>query len=688
MQPVLLLTLVVGATAGKGGDSPVAKVIELLQDNKVKVQADLDAETKEMVEYTEFCDTESSEKAYAISTAEKKILDLTAVIQDGEAQVASLNDEVSTLGTEMAAKERKLLEVTDERKAKSAEFKATEAALVTSVDQLSRAMVIIKREMGAAFLQMSKVTPKQRLQAAMNAISKVLDAAWINQDTKKSLSGLMQTAVESGDDLTLSQPQAKVSAYESHSGGIVEQIGDMKEKAEETLSGARQTEMKEGHNFQMMAQSLNDAITNIKEKLSAAKSSIAAYTEENGKAKGELEETTKTKAADTAYLETLKQECSETATAFDERQKSAKEEMAVIEKAKSILAEGVKVFMQASASVAHKAVVAAKKGDDDDDDDSKDGIMRKRVVNKLKDLSHEFKSYALMEMVSVASSDPFEKVRGLIEQMIEKLVTEANEEATQKAFCDEETTKSKAAQSEKSMTADKLTSRIDKASTTKAQLEQGIKDLEAEIAELDAGNAESTKMRTEEKATNTKAASDFKLAAEAVTGAIGVLKEYYESALIQVSQSSKKAPSFGGAKSDAASSIISILEMSEENFTKLYMETETEESAAEAAYKKLMDENKVSKATKLAEVKGSQSEIKSLEVALKNNGEDLGMTNKELDAVMAYLAKLKPQCETKVMSYAEKKARREAEIAGLKEALSILDGPALVQKSVRRHLRA
>merc|ERR1719487_2814528 len=475
-------------------------------------------------------------------------------------------------------------------------------------------MVIIKREM--ALLQVGKVSPKQKLQAAMNAINKVLDAAWINQDTKKSLSGLMQTGVDSNDDLLLSQPQAKVTAYESKSGGIVEQIGDMKEKAEETLSGARNTEMKEKHNFQMMAQSLTDAITVCKEKLSAAKSSIATYTEEMGKAKGELEETTKTKAADVAYLDSLKLECSETAASWEERQKSAKEEMAVIEKAKSILAAGVKVFVQ----VAGKTHVAAKKGDGDDD--NKDGAMRQRVVDKLKDLSHKFKSYALMEMVSVASSDPFEKVRGLIEQMIEKLVTEANEEATQKAFCDEEISKSKAAQAEKTMTADKLTSRIDKASTTKALLEESIKELEGEIAEIDAGNAEATKIRTEEKATNTKAAADFKAAAEAVQAAIGLLKEYYEGALIQVS-SHKRQPSFGGAKSDAASVILGILEMSGENFSKMYMETETAEQEGATEYAKLMDENKVSKASKEAEVKGSTSEIKSLEVALKNSGEDL-----------------------------------------------------------------
>merc|ERR1719409_141031 len=101
-------------------------------------------------------------------------------------------------------------------------------------------------------------------------------------------------------------------------------------------------------------------------------------TEENGKAKGELTETEKTKAADTEYLATLTQECSSTAAAWADRQKSASEEMAVIEKAKSILAERVKVFVQVKGKIA----TAAKKGDDDDDDD-KDSAMRQRVVQKL-----------------------------------------------------------------------------------------------------------------------------------------------------------------------------------------------------------------------------------------------------------------------------------------------------------------
>jgi len=271
--------------------------------------------------------------------------------------------------------------------------------------------------------------------------------------------------------------------------------------------------------------------------------------------------------------------------------------------------------------------------------------------------------------------------------MIEKLVTEANSEATQKGFCDEEIAKSKKAQAEKSMTSDKLKSRIDLATTSKAQLENNVRELESQVAALTKGDAEATKIRSEQHATNAKASKDFQDAAQAVQGAIGVLKEYYSSALIQTTSSNKRQPALGGAKSDAASSIISILEMSEENFSKMYMQTTTDEGMAKNAFDKLMKENKVAKATKEAEVKGSLSEIKSLEVALSNSGEDLAMTTKELDAVMAYLDKLRPQCETKVMSYQEKKARREAEIEGLKEALQILDAPALVQTKVH-NLRA
>jgi len=683
----IALLCVVGTSFGV---SPVQKVVELIADSKGKIAKDLEAEGAEMKEYSDYCDTEMSEKGYAIKTAGRKILDLEAGITDAEAQIVSYKDEIATLGSESAAKEAQLATASAERKSEKAEFEASEKELMTSLDQLTRAVTIIKREM--SFVQVkgvkgSKKRPTQDIKTALAMIGKVIDASWVEAGQKKTLKALLQTQTGSGedDDLTLKQPQAKVVAYESSSGGIVEQIEEMKQKAEETLSATRSTEMKESHNYDMMAQSLTDTIKVMSEKISIAKQSMASMQEENGKAKAELAETKKSKAADEAFSASLKQDCENSARMWEERQASAKEEMAALDKAKEILTAGVKVFVQTSM----KNKKGDADGDDDDDEEDKTSVARHKVMNKLKELSKTYKSYALMEMVSAARSDPFEKVRGLIEEMIDKLITEANEEATQKAFCDEEMSKSKETKDEKSTTIDKLQSRLDKAATTKAQLEEAVKTLESEIAELDAGTAEATKIRTEEHATYLKASSDFKTSAEAVTNAIRVLKEYYEGALIQTQTSLKaRQPEFGGAKSDSAHSILSILEMSAEDFTKLYMEEESKETEKADEYKKLMQESKVSKASKMAEVKGDLSEIKSIEVALTNNKEDYDMTSKELDAVLAYMEKLKPQCETKVMSYAEKKARREAEIEGLKEALGILDGsaPALLQlRGARKH---
>jgi len=677
MSHIVFLTLLSACAADKV--SPVQKVIELLDDCKGKVAKDLAAEAAVMEEYSTFCDDELKSKGYAIETATREIGELEASIEDSKATIMAKTDEISELGSTGAAKDKELADAQGVRSAKNAEFVAAEKELVKSVDECSRAVTALEK--GMAFMQGGKKREaKKQLKAVQMAITSVVNAISIDTESTRKLKSFLQqsSADTENDDLTLKQPQAKMVAYESKSGGIIQTVKDMQAKAEGELSDLRKKEMADVHEFKMLESSLSGEIAHTQEKLGAATKAKAAATETEASATGDLAETTKTKAADEEYSATLKTECETAAEEWAARQASAKEEMAAIDKAKEILSTGVVAFAQLSAT--------SKRVDFDDDDSDSDAAdaTRNKLVKKIQSLGRKFHSFGLMQLASVASSDPFVKIRGLIEDMIAKLMKEAQEEATQKAFCDTEMGKSKKSQAEKTATIDKLQTRIDGAEATIAELTEAVKTLESEIADIDKAQAEATEIRTKEAADNSAAISDFRQSADAVVAAMGVLKSFYEgSALIQTKVSKSARPSFGGAKSDSASGIISVLEVAESDFTRLLAETETAEDAAADAYAKSTDENKVSKATKEADSKAKQSEIKSLTVQLGHSKEDHASTSEELDAVNAYIDKLRPQCEEKAMSYEEKKAAREAEIAGLKEALEILEGSALIQSPKR-----
>merc|ERR1719359_522361 len=93
----------------------------------------------------------------------------------------------------------------------------------------------------------------------------------------------------------------------------------------------------------------------------------------------------------------------------------------------------------------------------------------------------------LRNMVSQAAmdgADPFGKVKGLIQDMIEKLVADAQAEASHKAFCDKEMAESEAKIADHTSTIEKYTARKDKAVATIAKLKEEIATLQKELAAI------------------------------------------------------------------------------------------------------------------------------------------------------------------------------------------------------------
>merc|ERR1719164_307516 len=115
--------------------------------------------------------------------------------------------------------------------------------------------------------------------------------------------------------------------------------------------------------------------------------------------------------------------------------------------------------------------------------------------------------------------------------------------------------------------------------------------------------------------------------------------------------------------------------------------TAQEETAA-AEYESYCKEDEIAVVQKTQDVKYKTKEAAGLDKNVADLSTDLSSVSDELAAVVKGLDKLKEMCVAKAEPYAEKKARRESEIAGLKEAMTILEGEAaLIQKSSRHFLR-
>merc|ERR1719453_1226367 len=132
-----------------------------------------------------------------------------------------------------------------------------------------------------------------------------------------------------------------------------------------------------------------------------------------------------------------------------------------------------------------------------------------------------------MGQADLDGDDPFAKVKGLIQDMIEKLVADAAKEASHKAFCDEEMSETKAKKEDKEDELDTLSTKIDQATSKIAKLKEEVATLTAELAEIAKVQKEADKLRADEKEAWGNAKADFSQGLEGVRMALDVLRDYY-----------------------------------------------------------------------------------------------------------------------------------------------------------------
>merc|ERR1719272_889511 len=484
MKAAMMIALIVvgtpAAIAEQADSNPLGKVFELMNALEAKIVKEGEAEAKAFKEFFQWCDSSSQNLNNEIKNGKTAQEKLEAKIGELTSDIDVSESEIEKLAAAISSNDAELSDTTSIRNKEAADFAASEKELVATVATLDRAVSIISTEMSknpAALAQIDQSSMSSLLQS----LGAVVDAAGFTNADHQKLTALVQAQ---GEDSEAGAPAA--ATYKSQSGGIVDLLEDLKEKAEGELAEARKAESSATHNFGMMSQSLKDQMAADTKDMNEEKSGKEAAAGTKATAEGDLATTVTELAEAEQGLATSNGDCMTTAADHEATVAARNEELKVIATAEKILKESTSGAVGQTYSLLQVAAASQLT--------SRADLANSEVITLVKKLARDHHSAALAQLASRISvvvrygskdgGDPFSKIKGLISDMITKLEKEAEGEATEKAYCDEQMAKTEAKKAELDDTVAKLTNKIDRAASRSTSLKEEVTELQAELAAL------------------------------------------------------------------------------------------------------------------------------------------------------------------------------------------------------------
>lgn len=677
----LALSAASGKSSLKGLNSvstsvtPTQKVLSMLQGMLANGKKEKHQEEINFSAYKQFCEDTASEKSRLIKEANAAIELLTADIAKAVSDAEVLGREIQAHDADIASWQQDVADARDIRGAENKDFVATHKDYSESIDALTRAIATLKKEnynraQVASLIQVLAKFPDFEVNEARSALN-----AFLSTSTENTPAGTSHKA-----------PDAH--AYEFQSGSVVDLLEKLLGKFKEERNDLEKVEANNRHAHELLVQDLSNSVatgTSLRQDKAQQK---ASKEQQAANSRSELSETTKNRDSNQHYLDELTGQCRTKANEFQTRQQIRADEVTALTQAIDILSQRVQPLAEkhlptlietAAAKVGTSLLQVASKaslratGDRD---------VQEKVAFFLKESAKRIGSHVLSALAVKVSEDPFVKVRKMIQDLIVRLMEEANSEAEHKGWCDTEIKSNTQTRETKTAQINKLSSEIDGLAADINLLAQQIQDLNKALTELDAAVAKSTEQRNTEHTTNTATIKDAQDAQTALAEALTILKEYYakaaaNTALVTVSSTpSEDSPITWDTayKGQNNGGVVGFLEVIQSDFARLETETKADEAQAAKEYATFMSESAVNKMSMSKDVE-FKTDKKATTAGKKQSAEaDRDGAQKELDAANAYFEKLKPACLESGTTYEDRVARRKEEIQSLQEALRILNG--------------
>mmetsp|Transcript_55237 Transcript_55237/g.103564 ORF Transcript_55237/g.103564 Transcript_55237/m.103564 type:complete len:681 (+) Transcript_55237:40-2082(+) len=654
--------------------TPVQKVVTLMEKMMDKGKTEIEAEKTQFAEYVKFCETTTAEKKTAIEEADATIESLTAAIDKATADVDRLTNEIAELDGIIATTSAEKANATAIRDKQAADFAKTFGDYVDSITAIGKALTALKeqpktREQTSLLQVLTHRYQSEKL--SPNEASRYLDAFLTGRSAKA------ESLLSEGQ----SQSDAPAAGYEFQSGGVIEMLEKLEGQFTEEKDAVKKAELEKKNAFKTLIAGLdteNKDATKSKDSKLKEKASISA---QKAKDQGELEDTTATRKEDAKYKKDLEMSWSERTAEFKSRQTLRSEELEAIGKAIDIISgEAVTGSAEKHLPTLLQMKTALAIVERERSERSLRTPSFTKVADFLQQKAAALQSQELAALALRVKADPIDKVKEMIENMITRMGEELAAEATKKAWCDEELKENAEAREDKNEEIEGLDADAEKLTSSIQQLGKDLGVLAQQVKEMNSAMAEATEIRTKEKKENTVAIKDAKAAQEAVAEALSVLNEFYAkagqaTAFVQAKAKAGPQPfekPYQGMGAESGG-VLGMIEVIQSDFARLEAETTAAEQSAAKEYESFMDDSKLDLASKEKDIQHKTSRKETETQTLSTVNADLTNVKKELEAVMKTYAELKPQCADESASYQERKAKRDAEIKSLEQALEALN---------------
>jgi len=689
---VVVLALFAAAAANSQSETPIDRVVTLIEGLRAKIVADGEHEQTVYDKYACWCEETTARKAAAIEDAKtlieelaKRILELKGRLGTYVAEIAKLEKDVKETteaidkAEEVRAKEKEayIKKKGDLEHALSNLIKAIETLTAGTTFEKSEGQLAKEASMEKAGIKASEETKLLSVAAGLrsalstyNSVSyKSVDVAPIKSFLSNPQGAMVQL-----------HANPALGTYNAQSGVIQGILSQMKDDFEKELEdSAKEEEEAESQHAQLMETKRAD-LALLESTLIKTKQNQGDDTQQLAEDMQERSETQKQLKADEKFFDETKVSCSEKAKQWSARSQSRTEELYAIDEAVGILTspEAKATFENSSTTFLQisEATEPAKE--------------RTAAYDILKKAAVKAHSLRLATMAThVSTTGHFDMVIRDIDVMVENLRAEEKADIEHRDWCESERKSAEFKNENLQYDQEQLAQKIERAEGQKAELDEEVTKTNTEKNETLALMEDAKMTRIAENSAFQQALKDDADAVMLIGKAIQTLSRVYGFVQKRADGAGHKkagqpeydedsAPEtfsgdYGGRKSEGTG-ILSILSMIKEDIQKEMKVATEEEHMALKAYEDLRAEN-------TAIVNALDEKLVSLGQDIANKMKviaDLGAVKENKasseSATNDFLADLGPNCDWVDKHFDSRMEKRKAEIEGLQKAKSVLAG--------------